>query len=63
MVPNLDSLELPSDEQDAARQRIRGIAYEKWRAAGCPDGMSLSFWLQAERDWIEHEFVPHRNDK
>ena len=30
--------------------RIRDLAHQKWRAAGCPEGDGVEFWLEAERD-------------
>ena len=27
---------------------------------GAPTGRDLDFWLLAEREWIEHRFVPSR---
>jgi hypothetical protein len=42
-------------EQDRAGQRvsvdaIRLRAYQKWEAAGKPDGDAARFWLEAERE-------------
>ncbi|MCE9548484.1 MAG: DUF2934 domain-containing protein [Planctomycetia bacterium] len=62
MSTTLTTLELLPDEMAAARERIRVLAYEKWLEAGAPDDNSLSFWVDAERAWIEHEYVPHRDD-
>jgi len=63
MSSNLETLELLPDEREVARNRIQTISYQLWVDAGSPDGESLKFWLQAERAWMEHEYVPHRNDK
>ena len=63
MTINFETLELLPEERETVRERIRCLAYEKWAEAGCPEGESVSFWLQAGRTWIEHEYVPHRNDK
>jgi hypothetical protein len=62
MCVTLDTLELTSDELDHAKERVRHIAYLKWHDAGCPFNGSLEFWLEAERQWIEHEYAPHRDD-
>jgi hypothetical protein len=63
MNSNLETLELLPEEREVARNRIRAIAYQLWTDAGSPGGESLIYWLQAERTWMEHEYVPHRNDK
>ena len=31
-------------------ENIRDLAHQKWRAAGCPEGDGVSFWLAAERE-------------
>ena len=31
------------------RAAIETLAYQKWQAAGCPDGRALEFWLEAEQ--------------
>jgi hypothetical protein len=58
----LDTLELIPEELDRAKQRVRALAYAKWQAAGRAFDGSLKFWLEAERQWIEHEYTPHRDD-
>ena len=58
---NLESLMLTEDELKIAREQIRKSAYCKWQQAGCPLGDSLSFWRDAELEWIEYEYVPDRN--
>ncbi len=35
---------------DERQERIASRAHELWREAGCPEGVALDFWLQAERD-------------
>lgn len=31
-------------------ERIREAAYFKWQAAGCPCGVGVEFWLEAEAE-------------
>jgi hypothetical protein len=31
-------------------ETIRQLAYQRWEAAGRPDGSDVNFWLEAERD-------------
>lgn len=33
-----------------AEDEIRILAYEKWEAAGCPEGDAERFWLAAEQE-------------
>jgi Protein of unknown function (DUF2934) len=33
-----------------AEDEIRILAYQKWEAAGCPDGEGERFWLAAEQE-------------
>lgn len=35
---------------DANVETIRTLAHCKWKAAGCPAGDGVDFWLQAERE-------------
>lgn len=56
----LESLELTDDELQRAREAIRQMAYDNWLMAGMPSGDGIKFWAQAEREWIEHCYVPHR---
>jgi len=37
----------PWEGQDEA---IRVLAYQKWEAAGCPEGDGTEFWLDAEQE-------------
>ena len=34
-------------------QQIRQRAYEKWEAAGKPEGIAIRFWLEAEKELRE----------
>ena len=60
MAVTLESLELTPEEREARRDIIRRMAYFNWLNAGCPQGDELTFWAKAEREWLEHSFVPHR---
>ena len=42
----------PSNQQpaDACEESIRALAHSKWKAAGCPSGDGVDFWLEAERE-------------
>jgi hypothetical protein len=31
--------------------KIGEIAYFKWLDAGCPEGMDVDFWLEAEKEF------------
>jgi hypothetical protein len=57
---NLETLELTAEELKLAREQVRHMAYRKWQEAGCPPGDPLSFWKDAELEWIEYEYVPDR---
>src|SRR5262245_40343494 len=42
---------IPSPKNPTASdEEIRVRAYQKWQAAGCPDGDGTKFWLEAERE-------------
>ena len=60
MQPCLDLLLLTEDELKAARKHVEEIAYFKWQAAGCPKEDALTFWREAELEWIEYDYVPDR---
>lgn len=60
MTTTLDTLELTQAELESSRDAVQRMAYVNWLNAGCPDGGQLDFWLLAEREWIEHCFVPSR---
>jgi hypothetical protein len=48
------SAESPSDKGHAKSQEaVRGHAYQKWEAAGRPNGDGVNFWLQAEREVLQ----------
>ena len=32
---------------------IESLAHIKWKKAGMPEGKSLNFWLEAEKEWQE----------
>jgi hypothetical protein len=60
MATNIDNLELTPSERQECKAMIRKLAYSKWLAAGRPEGQSLAFWLRAEEDWVDWNYVPHR---
>lgn len=61
MNVQLDTLELTPEELDASREAVRKMAYFRWLEAGMPTDSGLDYWAQAERDWIERYYVPHRD--
>jgi hypothetical protein len=61
MTVRLDTLEMTPEQQQAAFECVRKLAYEKWVEAGQPQGCGDEFWLEAEREWIEHYYVPPRS--
>ena len=57
----LEVLELSADELKAAKQEVQEMAYCKWEAAGCSEEDDpLTYWLEAELEWIEYRYVPDR---
>jgi hypothetical protein len=60
MTVTLDTLELAPTELESRRDVVRRMAYLNWLNSGCPDGRQLDFWLLAEREWIEHLYLPTR---
>lgn len=60
MTATLDTLELTPAGLESSRDVVRRMAYFNWLNAGCPDGQQLDSWLLAEREWIEHCYVPSR---
>jgi hypothetical protein len=62
MSLSLETLELLPEELEAVKEKVRRLAYRHWEAAGSPPNEALRFWLQAEQEWIEHEYTPHRDD-
>lgn len=60
MTVTLDTLELTPEELAACKEAVKRLAYINWRNAACPEGRDLDFWLSAEREWIEHCYVPDR---
>lgn len=61
MKPTLETLDLSPEEREVARATVRAIAYVKWLNSGRPDGDHPEFWVEAEREWIEHSYVPDRS--
>jgi hypothetical protein len=60
MTVTLETLELTLQELECIRDAVRKMAYFNWLNADRPDCGEVEFWLQAEREWIEHNYVPHR---
>ena len=60
MQLSLDLLLLTEDELQVARKQVRDMAYFKWQAAGRPSDGALTFWREAEREWINYHYVPDR---
>ena len=59
-IPSLDRLFLTEAELQIARGQIQEMAYYKWQNAGSPVGDADRFWSEAELEWIEYCYVPHR---
>ncbi len=59
--PSLEELLLTPEELEFARQQIQEMAYVKWEKAGSPHDGSNRFWNEAELEWIEYFYVPHRS--
>ena len=60
MTVTLETLELRPEQYHASKSAIRRMAHAKWMEAGQPQGAQFDYWLQAEREWIEHCYVPDR---
>jgi hypothetical protein len=60
MPVTLDTLELPPAQLEACQDEVRRMAYFRWLDAGAPAEGQLDFWLEAENEWIEFNYVPHR---
>jgi hypothetical protein len=41
---------LPPNGEPGPEEAIRLSAYQKWEAAGKPDGDGVNFWLEAEQE-------------
>jgi hypothetical protein len=60
MGATMETLEMTSEELNSSQDAVHKLAYFKWLDAGRPDCRELGFWLEAEREWIQHNYVPHR---
>ncbi|MEX0678734.1 MAG: DUF2934 domain-containing protein [Pirellulales bacterium] len=60
MTVRLETLEMTPEELNSSKDAVQKMAYFNWIDAGCPDCGQLEFWLKAEREWIEQNYVPHR---
>jgi hypothetical protein len=48
------SAKSPSENGNAKSQEVvRGHAYQKWEAAGRPNGDGVNFWLEAEQEVLQ----------
>ena len=56
----LESLELSAEQLESARDQIREQAYLLWHKAGRPECDGVEYWTAAEKEWISHNYVPHR---
>jgi hypothetical protein len=60
MTATLETLEMTPEQLKSSHDAVQKMAYFNWLDAGCPDGGQLEFWLKAEREWIERDYVPNR---
>lgn len=60
MPVTLETLELTPQKLESCKEAVHRMAYFNWLNAGCPSGNQLEFWVQAEQEWIQHNYVPHR---
>jgi hypothetical protein len=57
----LETLEMTPQELVSCKDIVHRMAYFRWLDAGCPDRGQLEFWLDAQREWIARNYVPHRS--
>lgn len=60
MNVTLEQLDLAPAELAQCRKSVEEMAYFKWLDASAPEGRSLDFWLESEREWVERRYVPRR---
>jgi hypothetical protein len=60
MSITLETLELTDQELELCKNAVRKMAYFNWLDAGRPEHAERDCWLQAEKEWLEHSYVPHR---
>ena len=48
--PSTSDAGASASDAGPSEDAIRGLAYEKWHAAGCPEGDGVEFWLDAEKE-------------
>ena len=60
MPSRLETLDLTPEHLSQCQDAVRKLTYTKWEQAGCPAGHELDFWLEVEREWISHCYVPNR---
>ena len=61
-TPRLEALLLTAAEVAAAKEDIKKLAFCKWKDAGSPENSERDFWMEAQLEWIEYRYVPHRFD-
>ena len=54
MKPAPKQAAAPSSNGQVDEQTIRQRAYERWEAAGRPEGDGVQFWLEAEKELAAH---------
>lgn len=47
---NAEQIPAATSSKSIDQETIRARAYEKWEAAGRPDGDPTCFWLEAEKE-------------
>ena len=60
MTSRLETLDLGAEQLSQCQDAVRQLAYTKWSKQDARPGMNLDFWLEAEREWISHCYVPNR---
>jgi len=61
MSAKLETLVQTPEQRGRTQEVVRKMAYFNWLEAGRPEQRDLEFWLNAERAWIEHDYVPARD--
>ncbi len=61
MSAKLETLPQSPEQRGRTEEVVRKMAYFNWLEAGRPEKRDLEFWLNAERVWIEHDYVPVRD--
>ena len=61
MTATLESVEIPPDKIQVCKDDVHKMAYFKWLAAACPHGKDAEFWLDADHELTEFQYVPDRS--